>query len=95
VLREAEDCTSQERSAHGLNDIDANADLDAKPAIIAAEEKKNPRDLGLVADRSLRPPSAPRARVLRATPGSCLGFLGVDPFVGLWGLPSYPDRTAS
>src|SRR5207302_8026722 len=28
-------------------------------------------------------------------PGSCLGFLMVDPFVGLWGVPSLPECTAS
>jgi hypothetical protein len=59
------------------------------------EGKKNPRDLRLAGSRSFQPPSAPRAQVLRATSGNRLGFLAVDPFVGLWGLPSYPYGTAS
>ena len=58
-------------------------------------EKKNPRDLRLAGGRSLQPPSAPRAQVLRATSHSRLGFRAVNPFVGLWGLPSLPARTAS
>src|SRR3990170_971365 len=57
--------------------------------------KKNPRDLRLAGSRSLQPPSAPRAQVLRATSHSRLGFLAVGPFVGLWGVPSLPARTAS
>src|SRR5688500_2205875 len=65
------------------------------PDEVRRRGKKNPRDLRLAGSRSFQPPLAPRAQVLRATSGNRLGFLAVDPFVGLWGLPSYPYGTAS
>jgi len=37
----------------------------------------------------------PSGQVPRATSHGCLGFLMIAPFVGLWGVPSLPTRTAS
>ena len=62
----------------------------AAPGHVHRAKKKNPRDLRLAEGRSLQPPLAPRAQVLRATSRSRLGFLAVVPFRWALGPPEPP-----
>jgi hypothetical protein len=55
-----------------------------------------PAEIGpLVTCRTVLPLPAPQRGRDRATSHSRLGFRAVNPFVGLWGRPSLPTRTAS